>query len=328
MSVREEQVCTHTTTPWPAQRERLRTLEALFDAGRSPAQARHRADGGTAWGGRRRSIARWLAVAWPDGIVVATDQDTTVLGRVSHPNLGAGPTCSGRPAEREFDVIHVRLLLAWLADRRTALRRSSGRSSRGLARRQELDFSRRARPAYGRGPLHALRASSRLITPSSPTSRLRARLRPSGRRRSRGRRSRTAAASAARRCGAAERPAARSGASRSCSCARGSSPRTHGGCRGRRAIELCADPPERPLAGHGDRLGPTAVVTWGQPGPMGDDRMVAAPVSTRDPLGVASGVGRLGIGPDDHRVGHGDDLVDGQVGELGVLRIASGLEAS
>src|SRR3954451_1879000 len=37
------------------------------------------------------------------------------------------------------------------------------------------------------------------------------------------------------------------------------------------------------------------------------------------PLGVASGVGRLRVGTDDHGVGHGDDLVDGKVGELRVL---------
>jgi SAM-dependent methyltransferase len=127
MSVREQQVYAYDNA-LAGQRERLRTLEALFDAG-TIAELEARGVG-RGWrclevGAGGGSIALWLAnrVA-PDGVVVATDRDTTVLGGVSHPNLEVRVhhVLEDDLPEAEFDVVHVRLLLAWLADRGTALR--------------------------------------------------------------------------------------------------------------------------------------------------------------------------------------------------------------
>ena len=128
MTVREQQVYAYDNA-LAGQRERLRTLEALFDAGTiAELEARGVGRGWrcleVASGGG--SIALWLAdrVA-PDGAVLATDRDTTVLGGVSHPNLEVRvhDVLEDDLPEAEFDVVHVRLLLAWLADRGTALRR-------------------------------------------------------------------------------------------------------------------------------------------------------------------------------------------------------------
>jgi ubiquinone/menaquinone biosynthesis C-methylase UbiE len=112
-----------------AQRERLRTLETLFDAGtiaeleaRGVRRGWHCLEVGAGGG----SIARWLAdrVA-PDGVVLATDLDTTVLEGLSHPSLEVRvhDVLEHDLPEGEFDLVHVRLVLAWLADRQTALRR-------------------------------------------------------------------------------------------------------------------------------------------------------------------------------------------------------------
>lgn len=95
MVVREEQVYAYDNA-LAGQRERLRTLEALFDAG-TIAELEARGIG-RGWrclevGAGGGSIARWLAdrVA-PDGVVVATDRDTTVLDGVIAPEpRGAGP---------------------------------------------------------------------------------------------------------------------------------------------------------------------------------------------------------------------------------------------
>ena len=112
-----------------AQDERLRTLEAIFDAG-TIAELEARGIGG-GWrclevGAGGGSIAVWLAdrVA-PDGSVLATDLDTTVLARVTHPGLEvrAHDVLADELPERAFDLVHVRMLLAWLPDPPTALAR-------------------------------------------------------------------------------------------------------------------------------------------------------------------------------------------------------------
>jgi predicted O-methyltransferase YrrM len=111
------------------QGERLRTLESLFDAGtiaeleaRGVGPGRHCLEVGAGGG----SIAMWLAdrVA-PDGKVVATDLDTTLLDGLSHPNLEVRvhDVLEDELAAGEFDLVHLRLVLGWLADRRAALRR-------------------------------------------------------------------------------------------------------------------------------------------------------------------------------------------------------------
>jgi SAM-dependent methyltransferase len=111
------------------QRERLRTLETLLD----PGSIRHlEATGvGPGWrclevGAGGGSIAAWLADrVGPDGHVLATDLDTTVLQEIARPNLevrGHDVRSDELPAAA-FDLVHVRLLLAWLPDPQAILGR-------------------------------------------------------------------------------------------------------------------------------------------------------------------------------------------------------------
>jgi len=146
MTVREQQVYAYDNA-LAGQRERLRTLEALFDAGTiAELEARGVGRGWrclevAAGGG---SIALWLAdrVA-PDGAVLATDRDTTVLGGVSHPNLEVRvhDVLEDDLPEAEFDVVHVRLLLAGLErrdeppQRRSAVGQPSCSCARGSSPR-------------------------------------------------------------------------------------------------------------------------------------------------------------------------------------------------
>lgn len=111
------------------QRERLRTLEALLDEGTiRQLQARGVREG---WrclevGAGGGSIAAWLCrqVA-PGGSVLATDLDTTVLAELSHPNLEiqVHDVLADDLPEGAFDLVHLRLLLAWLPSPQVALRR-------------------------------------------------------------------------------------------------------------------------------------------------------------------------------------------------------------
>jgi SAM-dependent methyltransferase len=109
------------------QRERLEALEAVLD----PGTIRHlEASGvGTGWqclevGAGGGSIAAWLyARVGGEGRVVATDLDTTVLQRLSHANLDVQvhDVLTDDLPEGAFDLVHLRLLLAWLRDPRSAL---------------------------------------------------------------------------------------------------------------------------------------------------------------------------------------------------------------
>jgi SAM-dependent methyltransferase len=131
-----------------AQRERLRTLEALNDAGtKQQLTARGVTEG---WrclevGAGGGSIAAWLCdrVA-PDGAVVATDLDTTVLGELSHPNLEVRvhDVLVDDLPKGEFDLVHLRLLLAWMAEPRIALQRLvAALRPGGWLVAEELDFA-------------------------------------------------------------------------------------------------------------------------------------------------------------------------------------------
>jgi SAM-dependent methyltransferase len=131
-----------------AQRERLRTLEALNDAGtKHQLDARGAAKG---WrclevGAGGGSIAAWLCdrVA-PDGQVMATDLDTTVLDELSHPNLvvRAHDVLVDDLPDGEFDLVHLRLLLAWLSEPRVALQRLvAALRPGGWLVAEELDFA-------------------------------------------------------------------------------------------------------------------------------------------------------------------------------------------
>lgn len=126
------------------QRERLRTLEALLDGG----TIRHlEALGiGHDWrclevGAGGGSIALWLADR--AGSVVAADVDTAVLGGLSRPNLTvvAHDVMHDDLPEDEFDLIHMRLLLAWLPDPCEAVRRlTRALKPGGTLMAEELDF--------------------------------------------------------------------------------------------------------------------------------------------------------------------------------------------
>jgi len=147
MSGREERAYAYDNA-LAAQRERLQTLEALFDTG-TIAELEARGVG-RGWrclevGAGGGSIALWLAdrVA-PGGAVVATDLDTTVLDGLSHPNLEVRvhDVLEDDLPDREFDVVHVRLVLGWLADRGTALRRLiAALKPGGWLVAEDLDFA-------------------------------------------------------------------------------------------------------------------------------------------------------------------------------------------
>ena len=113
----------------PGQAERLRTLEALFDRG--TIRQLEATGVGPGWhclevGAGGGSIAQWLCerVA-PGGSVLATDLDVTHLRDLAHPSLEVRVhdlLADDLPAAR-FDLIHMRLLLAWLPDPAEGLRR-------------------------------------------------------------------------------------------------------------------------------------------------------------------------------------------------------------
>jgi ubiquinone/menaquinone biosynthesis C-methylase UbiE len=129
------------------QRERLGALEALPDPG--TIQQLERRGVGRGWrclevaaGGG--SIAAWLcARVAPERSVVATDLDTTVLGQLSHPNLEVRvhDVLVDELPEAEFDLVHIRLLLAWLPEPPVALRRLiAALKPGGWLVAEELDF--------------------------------------------------------------------------------------------------------------------------------------------------------------------------------------------
>jgi SAM-dependent methyltransferase len=131
-----------------AQRERLRTLEALNDPGTKQQLNARGVEGG--WrclevGAGGGSIAAWLCErVTPDGAVLATDLDTTVLSELSHPNLEvrAHDVLVDDLPKGEFDLVHVRLVLAWLTEPRAALRRLvAALRPGGWLVAEELDFA-------------------------------------------------------------------------------------------------------------------------------------------------------------------------------------------
>jgi SAM-dependent methyltransferase len=129
------------------QRERLRALEALLDTGTTATLEARGVQRG--WrclevGAGAGSIAEWLCsrVA-PEGHVTATDLDTTLLRELSHPNLEVRVHDVLRDdlPEREFDLVHVRLVLAWLGEPAGALRGLiSALKPGGSLVAEEMDF--------------------------------------------------------------------------------------------------------------------------------------------------------------------------------------------
>lgn len=129
------------------QRERLRALETLLDPGTiDQLEARGVSSG---WrclevGAGGGSIAGWLSDrVGPDGSVLATDLDTTHLLDLSRPNLEirVHDVLRDELPEAEFDLVHLRLVLAWLPDPSTALRRLvAALEPSGMLVAEELDF--------------------------------------------------------------------------------------------------------------------------------------------------------------------------------------------
>jgi SAM-dependent methyltransferase len=90
------------------------------------------------------SVVAWLCerVA-PGGSVLATDLDGTVLRELEHPNLEVSEhdLLTDELPERQFDVVHARLLLAWLPDPEEGLRRIlAALKPGGLLLVEEMDF--------------------------------------------------------------------------------------------------------------------------------------------------------------------------------------------
>jgi 2-polyprenyl-3-methyl-5-hydroxy-6-metoxy-1,4-benzoquinol methylase len=111
MSVREEQVYAYDNA-WTGSAIGCGRSRRSSTPGRSPSSRRGVGRGRRCLevGAGGGSIALWLAdrVA-PDGVVVATDRDTTVLDELSHPNLEVrvDDVLEDDLPEREFDVVHV-----------------------------------------------------------------------------------------------------------------------------------------------------------------------------------------------------------------------------
>jgi SAM-dependent methyltransferase len=129
------------------QRERLDALEAALDHGTTAildAQGIKQGWRCLEVGAGNGSIAAWLCsrVA-PDGNVTATDLDTTLLRRLSHPNLHVQvhDVLNDDLPEREFHLVHLRLVLAWLSAPSHALSRLVlALRPGGLLVAEEMDF--------------------------------------------------------------------------------------------------------------------------------------------------------------------------------------------
>src|SRR5262245_4758036 len=108
----------------PAQLQRLRTLEELWDAGTFRhlealgVSRTHRCLEIGAGGG---SVAAWLSER--AGHVLATDLDTRYLEERPNLEVRVHDVLQSELPDREFDLIHLRQLLAWVPDRPEALKR-------------------------------------------------------------------------------------------------------------------------------------------------------------------------------------------------------------
>jgi len=132
---------------WRGALARLRSVEQWLD----PATIRHlRATGvGAGWrclevGAGAGSVARWLCgQVCPGGEVVATDIDTRFLETPAEANLRVirhDITADRLPPEA-FDLVHCRLVLAHLPDRRAVLSKLAAvLKPRGQLVAEEMDF--------------------------------------------------------------------------------------------------------------------------------------------------------------------------------------------
>jgi SAM-dependent methyltransferase len=129
------------------QPERLRLLAALLDDGTFRLLERLGVRPG--WrclevGAGGGSVAAWMCDrSAPDGSVLATDIDTTVLRQLERPNLEVRvhDVLADELPQHEFDLVHARLLLAWLADPQAGLRRMvAALKPSGCLLVEEMDF--------------------------------------------------------------------------------------------------------------------------------------------------------------------------------------------
>jgi SAM-dependent methyltransferase len=104
----------------PVQLQRLRALEAVLDEGTIDVLAARGVEAG--WhclevGAGGGSIAAWLCErVGPRGVVVATDINTMLLQRLAYANLHVHvhDVQTDELPMGQFDLVHCRLLLAWL----------------------------------------------------------------------------------------------------------------------------------------------------------------------------------------------------------------------
>jgi SAM-dependent methyltransferase len=126
----------------PAQLQRLRTLEELFDAGTFRhlealgVDESHRCLEVGAGGG---SVAAWLSER--AGSVLATDLDTRYLTDGPNLEVRVHDLLAHELPPHEFDLVHLRMVLAWVPDRAEALKRLRATlKPGGVLLAEELDF--------------------------------------------------------------------------------------------------------------------------------------------------------------------------------------------
>ena len=126
----------------PAQLQRLRTLEELFDAGtfrHLEALGVHHGHRCLEIGAGGGSVARWLSER--AGSVLATDLDTRYLDAQPNLEVRVHDLLAHELPEHEFDLVHLRMVLAWVPDRAEALHRiNAALKPGGVLLAEELDF--------------------------------------------------------------------------------------------------------------------------------------------------------------------------------------------
>jgi SAM-dependent methyltransferase len=127
----------------PAQLQRLRTLEEIFDAGTFRhlealgVDETHRCLEIGAGGG---SVATWLSER--AGSVLATDLDTRYLQQRPNLEIRVHDLLAHELPENAFDLAHLRMVLAWIPDRAEALKRlNAALKPGGVLLAEELDFA-------------------------------------------------------------------------------------------------------------------------------------------------------------------------------------------
>jgi SAM-dependent methyltransferase len=126
----------------PAQLQRLRTLEELWDAGtfrQLETLGVHETDRCLKIGAGGGSVARWLSER--AGSVLATDLDTRYLTEGPNLEVRVHDVLAHELPAREFDLVHLRQLLGWVPDRPEALRRiHAALKPGGVLLAEEMDF--------------------------------------------------------------------------------------------------------------------------------------------------------------------------------------------